>query len=389
MPAQGGFVAQGNPKAVDVIVVGAGAIGLAVAWRASQRGLRVLVLERGQAGQGTSRVAAGMLAPIAEVSPAEEPLLELGLRSKALYPEFLERLGLREYNRSGTLRVARDADEAEALERELTLHERYELPVERLRASAARKLEPALAPTLRLALHIQSDHALDPRALTAALADASRGAGVELREQTNVAGLLIDGDQVGGVRLADGGELRAERVVLAAGTWSGGLEGLPESAQVPVRPVKGQILRLHDPAGPGLLSRVIRMGEAYVVPRGDGRYVIGGTMEERGYDTTVTAGAAFELLREASELVPGVSELVLDEFSAGLRPGTPDNLPIIGPGGLRGLHWATGHGRSGILLAPVTAELVCAGLLNGSDDVPAAFAPARFTHNVPVGGSAA
>jgi glycine oxidase len=155
---------------------------------------------------------------------------------------------------------------------------------------------------------------------------------------------------------------------------------VPARAQVSVRPVKGQIMRLHDPAGPGLLTRVIRMGSSYVVPRGDGRYVIGATSEERGFDTSVTAGAAFELLRDASELVPGVSELELDEFSAGLRPGTPDNLPAIGPSAVDGLHWATGHRRGGILLAPITAELVVAGLTG--EELPAhaaAFAPGRFS----------
>jgi glycine oxidase len=167
--------------------------------------------------------------------------------------------------------------------------------------------------------------------------------------------------------------------VVAAGVWTGQLEGVPEPARVPVAPVKGQIMRLHDPAGPGLLNRVVRMGPSYIVPRGDGRYVIGATQEERGFDTTVTAGAAFELLRDAGELVPGVSELVLDEFSAGLRPGTPDNLPVIGASSIAGLHWAVGHRRGGILLAPVTAELIVAGLLGQDPDLPsAAFSPARF-----------
>ncbi len=142
-----------------------------------------------------------------------------------------------------------------------------------------------------------------------------------------------------------------------------GLGGLPPDAQVPLRPVKGQIMRLHDPAGPGLMTRALRLPAAYLVPRGDGRYVLGATVEERGFDTTVTAGALFELLRDAVELVPGVGELVIDELSAGLRPGTPDNAPVIGAGAVPGLFWATGHYRHGILLAPVTAELVAAAVL--------------------------
>jgi glycine oxidase len=392
MPAQGGYVPERNARAADVIVIGGGVIGLAVAWRACLRGLRVTVLERGRAGGGTSRVAAGMLGPIAEVTPGEEPLLELGLRSAREYPRFARELaaaaGLADvgYTRCGTLLVARDRDEAEALERELGLRLRLGLSVERLRASEARRREPALAPALRLALDVPDDHAVDPRALMAALAEAIRRAGGELRELTAAASLELAGGRVHGVALEDDSTLRADQVVIAAGVWSGELGGVPAGARIPTRPVKGQIMRLHDSAGPGLLTRVIRMGSSYIVPRGDGRYVIGATSEERGFDTSVTAGAAFELLRDAGELVPGISELELDEFSAGLRPGTPDNLPAIGaggPGSVDGLHWATGHRRGGILLAPITAELVVGGL---AGEVPpryaAPFAPGRFAARV-------
>jgi glycine oxidase len=143
--------------------------------------------------------------------------------------------------------------------------------------------------------------------------------------------------------------------------------------------VKGQILRLHDPAGPGLLGHVLRMHDGYLVPRGDGRYVLGATMEERGFETTVTAGGIFELLRDAIELVPAMSELVIDELEAGLRPGTPDNAPAIGLGATSGLHWATGHFRNGVLLAPITAEII-AGELGGEllPEIGRPFAPDRF-----------
>jgi glycine oxidase len=376
---------QSKDRAVDVVVVGGGVIGLAIAWRASERGLRTLVLDRGQAGGGTSRVAAGMLAPIAEVAPAEEPLLELGLASARAYPEFVSELSRASgrddvgYLDCGTMLVARDRDEAEALDRELELRRSFGLAVHRLLASEARSREPALAPAVRLALAIPDDHVIDPRKLTMALADALSESAGELRERADVAGLEVDGDRVSGVVLRGGERIRAPRVVLAAGAWCGAIEGIPAAARVPVRPVKGQILRLHDPAGSGLVARVLRFADGYLVPRGDGRYVIGGTMEERGFDTTVTAGAMFELLREASELVPGVSEFVLDELSAGLRPATPDNLPAIGRGEPDGLYWATGHRRSGILLAPITATLV-ADLLAGEQPptLAAPFDPARF-----------
>jgi glycine oxidase len=373
----------------DLAVVGAGAIGLAVAWRAAQRGLKVLVLERGEhPGGGTSSVAAGMLAPISEAMASEQPLMRLGLASVQAYPDFVAELsditGMDTgYLRCGTLLGARDRDDAEWLERERELRATLGLPVQRLRASQARELEPALAPTLRLGLEIPDDHAIDPRKLTAALADALTKAGGELRTRAAVKAVTTAHDRVAGVTLADGSAISAENVVVAAGPWSSSLDGIPDGARVPIHPIKGQILRLHDPAGPGLLTRVLRMTGGYIVPRGDGRYVIGATMEERGFDRTVTAGAAFELLRNAFELLPSVTELVIDELSAGLRPATPDNAPAIGPGAVDGLHWAVGHYRHGILLTPITAELVV-GALTGKPAIPDAFAPTRFSTGVAV-----
>ena len=383
---------RNHSRSFDVAVVGGGAIGLAVAWRASARGLRVAVIERGEPGGGTSSVAAGMIAPVTEASPLEPALVPLGLASLRAYPAFVEELreasaidpGLLE---CGTLIVARDRDEAEALEREAELRRGLGLAVKRLRPTEARALEPALAPVLRLALQVEGDHAIDPRRLTAALAAAVQAAGGQLLSGVRAGGVETSsgGGRVVGVRTGDGELVGAEQVVIAAGVWAAGLAGIPEDARVPLRPVKGQIMRLRDPAGPGLISRVVRMADGYIVPRGDGRYVLGATMEERGFDTTVTAGAVFELLRDAGELIPGVSELVIDELSAGLRPATPDNAPALGPGAVAGLHWAVGHYRNGILLAPITAELVAAGLAGEAlPQIAAPFAPGRFS-NVPVG----
>jgi glycine oxidase len=346
----------------DVAVIGGGAIGLAVAWRAAQRGLRVAVYD-GDWRRGAWRAAAGMLAPVTEARLDQRELLELGLESARRWPEFADELspsagrGGLGYARCGTLVVARDRDEAEALERELEYRHALGLDVQRLRPSEARRLEPALAPTLRLAALVPGEQSVDPRWLLEALAAAARAAGAQLREHAPVESLLYDGDRVRGVLLARGERLEAARVVVAAGAWSG------ELGDVAVRPVKGQIARLRDHAGPGLLGRVVRFEGGYIVPRGDGRYVLGATVEERGFDTSVTAGALHELLRDASELVPGVLELELEELSAGLRPGTPDNLPLIGPAAEEGLLWATGHYRNGILLAPLTAERVTEALV--------------------------
>jgi glycine oxidase len=371
-------------SAFDVAVVGGGAIGLAIAWRAAVRGLRVVVLERDQPGHGASWVAAGMLAPVTEARLTELPLLELGVASARRYPEFVAELQAETgidpgYRQVGTLVVARDRDEAEALERELDVRRALELEVTRLRPSEARGLEPALAPTVRLGLEVPDDHAIDPRPLTEALARAARARGAELRTGVGAKELVCSEGRVTGLRLSDGGFVSAEQVVIAAGAWTRELRGIPEDERIAVHPVKGQLLRLHDPSGPGLLRRVLRVAGTYLVPREDGRYVLGATMEERGFDRTVTAGALFELLRDAAELVPGISELVIDELIAGLRPATSDGLPAIGPAGLSGLHWAVGHFRNGILLAPVTAEIVVAGLLGEqAPETAAPFEPGRL-----------
>jgi glycine oxidase len=381
-----------SDQRADVLVVGGGIIGLAVAWRARRRGMSVTVLERGECGGATSRIAAGMLAPVMEVEFGEtgRRVLELGLRSAELWPPFVAELeqasGIEvPLMSAGAMFVARDDDEARELERQLAFRESLGLRVERLRPSEARELEPALAPTVRLALAAPDDRSVDPRLVLAALRGACESDGVLLREHAHVARVELDeaGRRATGVQLEDGETLSAGALVLAAGPWSGELAGLPEDARVPVRPVKGQILRLRDPAGPGLVHRAVRFEGGYVLPRGDGRYVLGGTVEERGFDLAPTAGGAYEMLRLARELVPGVSELEIEELSVGLRPGTPDNAPAIGPGAVEGLTWATGHYRNGILLAPLTAELVT-GLLErgaataGTEELLAAADPLRF-----------
>lgn len=378
-------MAARDSNQLDAIVVGAGAIGLACAWRAAQRGLRVRVLERDVAGAGASGVAAGMLAPVGEATWGEEGLLELALRSHALWPQFAEDLVAasgREvaYLDLGSVHAALDRDEAAELRRRFELMCSLGLEASWLRGSAGRELEPGLAPAVTAGVHAPHEAAADPRTVVAALRIAAEGEGVDLVEGAEVTGALTDGDRLAGVRTADGTDHRAAATVLAAGAWSGEAAWLPPRGRPPVRPVKGQILTLRGPAGAPVCKRIVVTERVYVVPRADGRVVVGATVEEQGFDTRVTAGGIHELLRESYRALPEIAELELVEAVAGLRPGTPDNLPLIGPGAIDGLVLATGHFRNGILLAPLTAEAVAAVLTEEPRDAELAVAdPARFT----------
>ena len=353
----------------DVIVVGGGVIGLSIAWKASERGLSVTVVEESP-GRGASWAAAGMLAPVTEVHPGEEHVLGLGVASLALYPDFVARLeeltGLSTgYREGGTLMAAATGDDYAALQDVALVQERLGLEVERLKRKDARALEPALTPGLRAAWFAAGDHHIDNRALVEAVTEACKRSGVELVADT-VAEVIVSRTRAMGVRLASGAVLDAGALVVAAGAWSGALPGIPDEYRPPVRPVKGQLLYLRGAADEQLLTHNVRGLDVYIVPRRDGRIVVGATVEERGFDMTVTAGAVYELLRDAFELVPGLSELELVECVAGLRPGSPDNAPMIGATGLDGLFVATGHYRNGILLTPLTAEAMAELLVSGT-----------------------
>ncbi len=371
----------------DVLVAGGGVIGLVVAWRAAQRGLRVAVADP-EPGGGAARVAAGMLAAVTESRFGERPLLELGLASARRYPSFVAELsqatGLDPgYRQCGTLSVALDADDRAELRESHVFHRSLGLAAEWLSGRECRRLEPMLAPGVRGGLRVDGDHQVDPRPLTAALLRAAEAAGVSFLRSA-VERITVAGDRVRGVLLRDGGTPGAGQVVLAAGARSGSVAGLPPEVLPPVRPVKGQVLRLRMPSGPvPFLSRtvraVVRGGHVYLVPRENGELVVGATSEELGWDTTVTAGGVYELLRDAHDLVPGITELPLTETLAGLRPGSPDNAPLLGPTALPGLQLATGHYRNGVLLAPVTGEVMAHALTTGELPEDArAFAPGRF-----------
>jgi glycine oxidase len=383
MPAQGGGSELGSER-YDAVVVGAGAIGLACAWRAAQRGLRVCVLERGEPGTGASEVAAGMLVPVTEVDFGEDALLALKLASADAFPGFVRELedasGLSTgYRRDGALYVALDRDESEALRRLHALQRSLGLEVEWLSASECRALEAGIAPACAGGILAPGDGQVDPRALVDALEAAASASGVRIVGGAEVTAALVEGSRIAGVETADRTRYEADRVVLACGCWSGSATWLPEGARPPVRPVKGQVVHLRGAPG-ALADRPVHTAWVYVVPRPDGRVVLGATVEEQGFDVSVTAGAVLELLREAYRVLPGTAELELVGARAGLRPGTPDNAPIIGEGMLEGLVLATGHYRNGILLAPVTAEAV-ADVLAGDapDPIVSRFGPGRFS----------
>lgn len=370
----------------DVVIIGGGVIGLAVAWRAARAGLAVALADDDPAG-GASRAAAGMLCPVTEAHYGEEALLALNLASARSWPAFaaeLEEASGRRigYRADGTLAVAFDDDDLRVLEELHRYHVELGLGGERLRGRECRAVEPLLNPRVRGGILVAGDHQVDARAVTAALLVAGERAGVDLCRE-RVAELLVDGGKATGVRLAGGDEIAAGAVVLAAGCRSARLPGLPPEAAPPVRPVKGQILRLWGPPDQPVLGhslRALRQGRSvYLVPRSDGRIVVGATQEEKGFDPTVTAGAVRELLEDAIELVPAVGELELVEAIARLRPGTPDNAPILGPSALPGLVLATGHYRNGVLLTPVTAAAISELLATGAvPEVAAPFSPLRF-----------
>jgi glycine oxidase len=368
----------------DAVIVGGGAIGLCCAWRLAQRGASVVVLDRAEPPAGATRVAAGMLAPVGELAFGEPELLKMTLAAAALYPDFVAELEAASemdtgYARGGALHIALDRDEAAELRRVHDLQRSLGLGAEWLPPRRCRELEPGLTPSFNGGVHAPEEAAIDPRQMTAALLAVLASEGVEVRSGSEASEALLDGDRLGGVRIGTGEELRANAVVLATGAWAGETHWLPASARPPVRPVKGQILELRAQGGEAPCERIVASERIYLVPRPDGRLIVGATTEERGFDATVTAGGVHELLREAYRLLPEVAEMELVEAMAGLRPGTPDNLPLIGPGALDGLLLACGHYRNGILLAPITGDAIAA--LASGGPLPEALAPARSTRS--------
>jgi len=370
-----------------ILVIGAGVAGLSTAWRLATAGAHVTCVERDVAGSGASTAAAGMLAPTAEVTFEEEELLALNQASRELYPDFVAELQAAadldvDYRTDGTLVVGLDRDDTEALDHLLVYQRALGLDAQRLSGAEATEREPALSPSVHSAVWCPSDHQVDPPLLVRALVRAFVSAGGTLLEHTEVVEVLHDDTRVTGARtrrtLEDGssGEdeiLTADRVVVSTGAWTRKLGGLERRHKPHIRPVRGQMLSLEMPDA-SFCTHVIRAPDAYLVPKSDGRMIVGATMEEMGFDARMTAGGVFELLRGAWETMPGVYDMPIIETWTGFRPMTLANLPVLGPSPhLADLWFATGHGRNGILLTPITGMLMSQAILGGR--IPKALEP--------------
>jgi len=323
-----------------VVVVGAGVVGLGLGWRLAQRGADVTLFDRGTAGSGASSAAAGMLATCAEAEPGEEALVRLGRLSQSLWPDFaaeLERAsGMAvDLRREGTLVIALTADDQARISHRLAFQKSLGLPVEWMSAAEVRRREPHLAPGFAGALFSPEDHQVDNRKLIVALHRAAVGAGARVLEGRGVRQIIVDQDRAVGVALDDGSRVGADVVVLAAGAWSRGIAGLPAAMRPPVRPVKGQSLALLMADASPLVTHVVWGPNVYLVPRRDGRLIIGATVEEKGFDATLTAGGVLALIEAAWRLVPAIEDLPLLETWVGHRPGSRDDAPSWGAVRLR------------------------------------------------------
>lgn len=369
------------PERADVAVVGAGLIGLSVAWRLAQAGLSVAVLERGRAGDGASLAATGMLAAAAEHEPGGDRLLPLALESQRLWAGFRDDLeaasgqGI-DYRREGTLVIALGRDEVERLRFRHDLQRRAGLATEWLSGPQVRAREPGLRPTVTAGLFCPEDHQVDPARVMAALRRALRAAGGRLVEECPVEALERAGGRVVGLRTA-AGVLRAGTVVLASGAWAGEGSLVPDLA-LPVRPLKGQALALRMTPRSGRLDHVVWTEQIHMAPKGDGHLIVGATVEECGFDATLTAGGLFALLEGARRACPGIEEMPVEGVWTGFRPTSDDDAPLLGEA-LPGLVLAVGHHRNGYLLAPVTAAAIAGLILRGAlPPVAAPFGPGRF-----------
>ncbi len=372
----------------NISIIGGGVIGLGIGWQLAKAGDSVTIYERDQAGRAASWAAAGMLAPLAEAHTEEPELLNLGCESLSLYSQWVETLEMDAgmcigYRVEGTLIVGLETDDTDQLRHLYEAQQHLGLDVCWLSGREAREIEPALSPRVTAAIHCATDYQVDNRLMVEALQRAYQASGGVLHENCPIERIVTENGVATGVQMQDGLH-EADVVVLSAGCWSAQIDGLPDAIMPPVRPVKGQMLALQMEEGINIKA-VIRTVRAryptsvYLVPRSDGRLIVGATSEEMGFDTRLTVGGIFELLRGAWEVVPGVYELPVLETWAGLRPGSRDNAPILGKTPIENLIYATGHYRNGILLTPITAYEITKLILTGeTSETIAPFQLDRF-----------
>jgi glycine oxidase len=365
-------------KNFEVIIAGGGLIGGAIALELALAGLRVAIFEQGDPGREASWAGAGILSPAPE-NPATIPLVPLGKASMALYPEFVARVEELSgqdvgFRAKGTLEAFFSRDAARGLSTHVALHHGWGLKAEAISAEDARQLEPALSPELKAAVLRPDEASVDNRSLTHAVLEAARKKGVEIFAQREVQGIWREKQRCMGLLLKDE-RVSADWTVIAAGSFCAKIAGI--GAYAPVRPAKGQMISLRDDRTK--IERVLWSDKIYLVPRNDGRILAGASVEYVGFDKNVTAGALEQMLSSALELAPDLANARIDETWAGLRPDSPDHLPILGPTDIDGLLIATGHFRSGILLTPVTAQLICEWVTQQRVSVDwERFSPLRF-----------
>jgi len=374
-----------------IVIVGGGVIGLAVGWRLAKSGQTVTVLDRTPFDRSASWMSAGMLTPLAEVRHEEEDLLSLAQTSLRMYPDFIRDLEADsgasvDYRQDGVLLVGITPRDVEHLRFRFDYQKSLSLEVDWLTGDEARLKEPHLSSRISAGVWCPGDHQVDNRLLLQALRKALETCGGTYTTGRDVSSVVVKSGRVEGV-IVDGERMAADRVVVAGGAWSSQLGGLEGTFRPPVRPVKGQILRLrmNEQVAPSTIvwySRQESSSVVYLAPKGSGELVLGATSEEMGFNLEPTAGGMFELLRGAWEAVPGVYDLAIVEVEVGLRPGSRDDAPVLGPTEVEGLVMATGHFRKGILLSAVTALSLEAYVRTG--DVPEAIRPfgiGRFQRN--------
>lgn len=369
-------------KTYDVVIVGGGIIGGSIAFELSRRNLRVAVLDRQELMREASWAAAGMLSPAPDC-PAAIPLVPLGRASLLIYPHFIADVEEATeiptgYRTEGTVEALFQGDAERELSTLVALHHGLGLACEALPLDEAHMMEPALGRDARAAAFLPAEASVNTRALAAAVLAAAKAGGADLRPGVEVISLAQDGNRCTGVKTADGETFVARHVVLAAGSWTSQLKQAAPYA--PTKPVRGQMVALRN-SGP-LIHRVLRSEYGYIVPRDKSNpqtLVAGSTLEHVGYEKAVTSGGLEQILTAVNEIAPGLACAEILETWSGLRPGTPDELPILGPTDVEGLVIATGHYRNGILLAPITAKLIAEYITDGKPSISLdEFSPLRF-----------